>query len=317
MTSTMSDLFPPLNNGLGLDLCLLNYKLVHDTIIRPWMYGNIFSGIVYGSIVILYFAYIQLMRRQYRNVDQPSRQAWILLGYATLTFILCTLTIASAVVKSVELLNYPLCSLDELLVYGQIEGGAGVVGNICFMLTSWTSDALLIWRCLIIYHDLGRRKWLVVAIPLVLQVGSIGTGGIFCYVLSATRRDLFGFMVYYESIALTLNVILTALIISRLLFLRRRTQRALGPDYGYEYTNLAAMLTESQILTMIAQSVMLAFVCYSNPVINNGESLTMYQILGQVQALAPMLIIYRVIQGKAWSSNTFAQITKSRSFGTV
>ncbi|KAF8993856.1 hypothetical protein BDQ17DRAFT_1412787 [Cyathus striatus] len=299
--------------------CLSDYKNIHDVIIKPWLYGTIFSGIVYGGITILYLAYVQLLRRQYRKIDQLTRLAWILFSYATLTFILCTLTLASALKKSIGLLNYPMCNPNDTVAFEKIPGGAGTLGNVCFVLTSWTADALLLWRCLIIYHDLGRRKWLVVAFPLALEIASIVSGSLFCHVLTDVQINLYGSMLYYESITLTLNVILIVLIISRLLLLRRRTQKALGSDYGYEYTTVAAMLTESQILMMIAQGVMLAFVCRDirssvSGTSPTGNSSTMYQVLAQVQALAPMLVIYRVIQGKAWSSNTFAQITKSHPF---
>ncbi|KAF8993858.1 hypothetical protein BDQ17DRAFT_1545847 [Cyathus striatus] len=314
--SDRPDWMPPDNYGsphFDIDYCLWNYKRAHDVVIRPWAYGNILSGIVYGTIIILYFAYIQLLRKQYPKLELLTRQAWMLLGYATLTFMLCTLIMSSFLKKSVELLNYPLCSWDDTksFMYVNVSLGVELFGNTCFVLISWTADALLIWRCLIMYHDFGRRKWLVISFPLLVQVGSTVAGAYFCY------SDFVGSIVIYEGITLGLNVTLTVLIISRLLFLRYRTKQALGSDYGYEYTNVAAMLTESQALSMIAQSIMVAFSYGSGRIWDDGKSLVMYQILAQVQALAPMLVIYRVIQGKAWSSNTFAQITKSRSFETV
>ncbi|KAF8993860.1 hypothetical protein BDQ17DRAFT_1367781 [Cyathus striatus] len=280
---------------------------------KPWIYGTIFAGIFYGAITILYVAYVQLMRKQYPKPDLFTRQAIVLLGYASFTFVLCTMTMVCILQKTATLLNIAMCTRsgpDPVVV----PGGVGTVGNVCFMLTSWAADALLIWRCIVMYHDLGKRKWLVVAFPMLLQVASIALGSYFCYVLSTTNDDIYVDMIYYESTTLALNAILTVLIVSRLMVLRHRVRQALGTNFGCEYTNIAAMLTESQAMTLVAQGVMLSFI---HPGTSRHWALLVYEVLSQVQALAPMLILYRVIQGKAWSSNTFAQITKSKSFGVA
>ncbi|KAF8993855.1 hypothetical protein BDQ17DRAFT_1431445 [Cyathus striatus] len=300
----------------AMDECLAYYNAQQDVVVRPWVYGNLFSGVIYGAIAILYLAYLQLVRKQYPKFDVLTRQAWMLMGYATVTFILCTMTFTAALKKSVDLLNLPNCSWSDLALeqMSHIQGGLGTMGNICFMLTSWTADALLIWRCLIIYHDIGNLKWVYVSVPILLEVASIVFGSIFCKSISSDPNDVFRPMIYYESITLALNALLTILIISRLFVLRYRVRKTLGPYFGDEYTSVAAMLTESQAMTLVSQGFMVALIVLVG---DNGGTLVVYQVLSQVQALAPMLIIYRVMQGKAWSNTTIAQITKTCSFGTV
>ncbi|KAF8991142.1 hypothetical protein BDQ17DRAFT_313099 [Cyathus striatus] len=66
-------------------------------------------------------------------------------------------------------------------------------------------------------------------------------------------------MIYYESITLALNALLTILI-SHLFILRYRVRKTLGPYFGDEYTSVAAMLTESQAMTLISQGFMVALI---------------------------------------------------------
>ncbi|KAF9008312.1 hypothetical protein BDQ17DRAFT_1407068 [Cyathus striatus] len=270
------------DDGLTINSTCLEYYSVMR--IKPWVYGNIFSGIIYGANFVLFVAYVQLLRRQYPKVDVFTRPTWIQLLYSTLTFILCTLSIISALLKTVDVLTpefFSVCLIrDETEFVNAIPGGDGITiwANMCFLLVSWMADGLLIWRCLTIYQDVGRWKWLIASVSFLLQVGSI------------------------------------VLIIARLFILRYRVRKALGTGFGCEYTNVAAMLTESQAMTLLAQSCMVTLIMYAG---DNGGIFAAYQILAQIQALAPMLILYRVIQGKAWCRNTFAEATKPDSYAVA
>ena len=48
--------------------------------------------------------------------------------------------------------------------------------------------------------------------------------------------------------SLSLNILVTIMIVARLLVYRAKTNRALGRNHGSQYTSLAAMLVESAAL---------------------------------------------------------------------
>lgn len=123
----------------------------------------------------------------------------------------------------------------------------------------------------------------------------------------------------YFVISLSLNIILTILIIARLLTYRRRINAVMGSEHGRDYTSLAALIVESAVLYSVFALAFLITYAINNPInqvfiglvtpvqvsiilkIQNAEKLTSPQLI------ASYLIIYRVAQGRAWSRDTLTQ----------
>lgn len=105
----------------------------------------------------------------------------------------------------------------------------------------------------------------------------------------------------YWSISTGLNVLVTILIVGRLFVIRRRTRAALSNSHSRTYTSIAAMLIESAALYT---SVALIFiVTYAR---NSDIQNLVLPVLGQVQAISPLLIMWRVARGQAISRETMA-----------
>ncbi|KAF8987920.1 hypothetical protein BDQ17DRAFT_1374554 [Cyathus striatus] len=111
--------------------------------------------------------------------------------------------------------------------------GGGTLGNVSFMITAWSADALLIWRYAAIYSDIKLAKWCVLSISIALQFAAVAT------------------LVMGQAVLL-----------------------AVGTTLGSGYVPAA-----------------------------------IYEIIGQLQVLAPISLIYRVMQGRACEPRTMAQIT--------
>ncbi|KAF9000978.1 hypothetical protein BDQ17DRAFT_1426807 [Cyathus striatus] len=80
------------------------------------------------------------------------------------------------------------------------------------------------------------------------------------------------------------------------------------------------MLVESQALLGIGQLALLATILpLESPTLtiyntsNSPSSVIMYQIVGQLQVLTPVLLIYRVMQGKIYDSKTVVEMGMVRS----
>ncbi|KAF8983369.1 hypothetical protein BDQ17DRAFT_767735 [Cyathus striatus] len=129
--------------------------------------------------------------------------------------------------------------------------------------------------------------------------------------LASWVQEVNFYLVVFEAVTLLQNIMLTTLIVGRLLLCRRRIRRVLGKCHGNEYIGVASMVVESQSLLGIAQVTMLVSLIDANTVIANYAP-TFLQVTGQIQVLSPMILIYRVMQGKMCNSQTIAQIIQLR-----
>jgi hypothetical protein len=117
----------------------------------------------------------------------------------------------------------------------------------------------------------------------------------------------------YWSISIALNLGITACIAARLLYMRYQTRQVIDGS-GAEYVSVTAMLVESAAL--YSTNGLLFLITYA---INSPAQNLFLPILGQTQvcasnrmmhnkglfatqSISPLLIILRVLHGRAWSS---------------
>jgi len=104
------------------------------------------------------------------------------------------------------------------------------------------------------------------------------------------------------TLSLALNIILTTMIIIRLLLFRRRAVRACGSQYGKQLVSVVGILVESASLYAGVAIITIAAVGTHNPM-----QTTLLPLLGQMQAIPPLLITVRVLEGRAISQETIRQ----------
>ncbi|KAF9000988.1 hypothetical protein BDQ17DRAFT_644990 [Cyathus striatus] len=180
------------------------------------------------------------------------------------------------------------------------------------MFSAWAVDVIMIWRFLTVYHDFRLFKWIILGLSLLLLMGSIAFGML---QVIMTSMDPAIYLLVLEAFALSQNVLLTSLIVGRLLLFRYRIRKALGTQHGGEYVNVTTMLVESQALLGIGQLALLATILplYSPALAdyntsNSPSSFVTYQIAAQLQVLTPVLLIYRIMQGKTYDSKTVVEM---------
>ncbi|KAF8994285.1 hypothetical protein BDQ17DRAFT_1528370, partial [Cyathus striatus] len=228
-----------------------------------------------------------------------SKQQWILSLVVVVDFVLATLQIIGAIQRTMEFISFTCLSSLSSVQPNLLE-------NICFVLTAWAVDVVMIWRFLYIYHDLKRTKWSIFVFASLNQMVSFGLGSLTVFIL-ATQRDDFTTLLVFEMMTLIQNLALTTLIVGRLLLFRRMMQKVLGRSYGNEYTGVATMLLESQALLGVGQVTLLVTLS-----LQSNYRMTFYHIVGQLQVLTPLMLIYRVAQGKVYNLNTITQLTQIR-----
>ncbi|KAL0578640.1 hypothetical protein V5O48_003340 [Marasmius crinis-equi] len=106
---------------------------------------------------------------------------------------------------------------------------------------------------------------------------------------------------FWSSFAL--NIVMTVAIVARLLNFRYKIARVLGNRHGRHYTSIAAMIIESALLYSGFQLIWIVFFGLNVP-----DQTLFLQPLSQVQCIAPLLIVFRVTCGQAWTTDTSTKI---------
>lgn len=82
----------------------------------------------------------------------------------------------------------------------------------------------------------------------------------------------------YFALSMTINMLVTVIIISRLLLARRQIRQVMGSQHGKEYTGVAAMLVESAVPPALVSIVLIAL--YAEGIL---AQVLFYPLLPQVQ----------------------------------
>jgi len=169
-------------------------------------------------------------------------------------------------------------------------------------LNQWLADGLLLYRCFIIY---AMSYW-VIAIPSLMYLASVALGITAAYQSSqpdsiVRNSQVVDFGSPYYFISLSLNLLLTFMIVIRLVLHSRVIRNAMGPLVKPDrlYRTIVTILVESSALYAVS------FVLFIGPwrAVNAAQYIFL-PILSEVQVIAPFLITLRVANRTALTEHT-------------
>lgn len=148
---------------------------------------------------------------------------------------------------------------------------------------------------------------------LTIRILHSGMGVLLLFQLTQPFANLWtkttlNFGIPYWSISAGLNILVTSLIVARLFAIRRRTKAVLSASHSKTYTSIAAMLVESAALYSV--TALIFIVTYAR---NSNVQNLILPLLGQVQAISPLLIMWRVARGQAISRDSLPSTAPSVS----
>ncbi|KAI0317269.1 hypothetical protein OF83DRAFT_1244027 [Amylostereum chailletii] len=187
-----------------------------------------------------------------------------------------------------------------------------VTGVVCYFIMNWLADGLLLYRLFIIWE----RKLLIVAFPLLMFLTSFSLSVVDLITLSQPGNSMFtdsavNFGLLYWSFSISLNVVVTSLIVGRLLFMRRRIAAIAGERHARVYLGISSMLIESAALYSASAIVFLVGYSLRDPLQFAAEPVEV------IQGIAPLMIILRVANGNAFSDRTLTSGTAAASSGAT
>lgn len=268
---------------------------------RSLYYGNYVSAILTGMVVLMFLLTLV-------NLKQAPLSRRLALFYGSYSGLLVALIM---IAESVNVVWAEMAWVEhrsdpggvtEFLIEQQTVWYE-IMGTTASILMAMLGDAFLLYRCYVIWSS----TWYVIVFPAIIFLASIALG-IITLVQSAQPSGLFAgssvdWGTPYFSITVSLNLLLALLIIARLMWVRR-SLTAVGLDDGGLYTGLAAMIIESAApMSATGIAFVVSFATESQTSIGIG------QIWGTSLAVAQQLIIFRIVSGKAWTSQTGQEVS--------
>ncbi|KAI0259602.1 hypothetical protein BC834DRAFT_962042 [Gloeopeniophorella convolvens] len=282
---------------------------------RAWLQGAILGAVAYGSAFTLFAICLNILVKQTNRTNIKIKGAFI--AYITILFILGTIFMAASAeftqLAFIDNRNYPggPAAYENAMFSIPVD----MAGNVAFVLTTWFADALLVWRCMVIYKGCQFPLWAIMAFPCLVYTASIVMGVLWLKQLSTTSPyGTIGvnWTIPCLSISLALNILVSIAIVIRLLVYRRRISSAMGRHHGSQYTSIAAMVIESASIYSAFSIFFLVPFGMNSPV-----SEIVLQSLSEIQICTTLLIVFRVAQGKGWSQDTTTQVFSKQKPGQI
>ncbi|KAF9479329.1 hypothetical protein BDN70DRAFT_906328 [Pholiota conissans] len=178
-------------------------------------------------------------------------------------------------------------------------------GTAANQVTNFIGDGLLLYRCYIIW---GRSIWAII-FPSLIYLSSIAMAMITLVQSAVPGSNFFrgktvNFGVPWAALSVSLNIIVTAMIIVRLLQARQQLKRSLPPEALQMYTGVSAILIESALPFSILG---IAFAITYGKNLDEGPAFLF--IWATFCALSPQFIIFRVINGRSWTKDIISEVT--------
>ncbi|CAA7270030.1 unnamed protein product [Cyclocybe aegerita] len=271
---------------------------------RTWFAGLFVLAVAYGIAVTLGILCLGHLHRTVTPDNRRMKSFWM--GVVS-ALIICATVYAAAGEKINEM---------SFITYRNYPGGpsafepaffslpVNAAGNVFFILANWICDAILVWRCLIIYRQSRIPLWIMMIIPCSGYLGSIALG--ICWAIQVCNPETspwvskgVNFTVPYLSLSLALNIFMSTALSLRLLVYRWRMKKLPSIAGGINYLGLVAMIVESAVVYSIFSLCSIVTFLLNHPVQN-----VFNQLFAEAQIVATLMILYRVASGTAWTSDT-------------
>ncbi|KAH7926908.1 hypothetical protein BV22DRAFT_1032376 [Leucogyrophana mollusca] len=278
-----------------------------------WLYGAIFAGVGYGVVLVLFSICSYTLWGRIRTRSTRTRSSVYLFIYAFISFSLVTTTFSiNSRITQLSFINnrdFPggPAAYEEVIFYIPLS----MAWSVTYVLASWWTDLLMLWRCTVIYQDCkALTKVAAVGISGLVFLGSVVISVLWIIQLSSPSSSPYNneamginFTVPFVAVELMVNITVTIMIVGRLLYHRHRVARVFGPRMSL-YANLTTILVESaSIYTASSLFFIIPFAAGSS--FENAP----LQIIPEIEVVASFLIICRVLQGKGWSNEVIAEIS--------
>ncbi|KAI6129395.1 hypothetical protein EDD16DRAFT_1545264 [Pisolithus croceorrhizus] len=263
---------------------------------RSRLDGMMLGAVSYGILLLLTFQAVGAILSRHRNGNGVLYRPW-LLAYVVVTFVLATIGFA-ANLKYTEMIWIDLRDAPGgpvALIEDELSYWINVMALTCYFVMEWFMQALLLHRCIVVwngnrYITIFMTSLFLTMIALSISVLAGGSGAVF-YNLNTQLA--------YLCIEVGMTVAYTLLVSWRLLNFRREVGGLVGSEHLGTYGAAVTMVVESAAMYSVLGIIfIISYALHSN--ISNLVLLS----ISHVQAISQLIIIIRVVQGRAVGTHT-------------
>ncbi|TFK47279.1 hypothetical protein OE88DRAFT_1636850 [Heliocybe sulcata] len=272
--------------------------------------GAIVAGVGYGVHLTLFIACFSALWTQ--RTCRP-RYSQAMLSYIALLSIMGTISFATNTrfneMTFVDDRDYP--GGPNAFFVSQNSLPVNILGDGTSFVAQWMQDGLLLWRYFLIWNC----SYWALAIPGLIYLSTVVISCLLLSQIAQPGENMWQslnvrFGITQWSLSIGLNFILTTLIVGRLLYMRRRLRHHFKDDHQAPYLSVSTMLIESALLNTVISALFLVSFARDSALQNIFLPLS-----SQAECIAPMLIVLRVAQGRAWSRHAVRETRTMASFG--
>ncbi|KAI0336838.1 hypothetical protein GY45DRAFT_1377537 [Cubamyces sp. BRFM 1775] len=256
-----------------------------------------------GSHLTLFLSLIRAYFRSKKS-DILTYRDWRLLVYTCAMFMLATTGLCLQ-----TWINH-----DAFLVHRDFPGGplvylsqrtnkpVNLAVTLTYVALNWLADGMLLYRTYVLF-----KYSKIAVVSCILTIASlIVIGSVFLKDTETLSVHLWTDTITipplaYLTLSFLANVVLTLVIVARIMLLRRRIVQILGVLHTTTYTSVATMLIESASLYSVVAAICI-FACALQSPLQNA----LLPMLGQLQAIPPLLIALRVMEGRVVNADAWA-----------
>ncbi|KAL4074357.1 hypothetical protein V8B97DRAFT_1864600 [Scleroderma yunnanense] len=280
---------------------------------RSRLIGMILGAVSYGMLFLLTIQTAKIILHRRRHGQSVVRHPW-LLGYICITFVLATIGFAGNV-KYTEMIWIDLRDAPggpAALIEDELNYSINLMALTCYYIMEWFMQALLLHRCFVIFNG---NKYVAISMG-VLFLTMVGLSILILAEASGAVFYNINSQLAYLCIEVGMTVIYTLLVAGRLSRSRRRMKAFVSNEDLHIYSEFVTIVVESAALYSVLGIIfIISFALHSN--ISN----LVFLAISHVQAIAQLLIIIRVAQGRSvgpqTSSGSHLEFAVFKSEGNV
>ncbi|KAJ7454745.1 hypothetical protein FB451DRAFT_1373402 [Mycena latifolia] len=275
---------------------------------RSWYIGNAFFAILYGIQISMFFQSVYYLKIG----PGSSKTKMFYIGYSAALMVLITFALACNLYFGQQMwIDHRDVDGGPAAFFGEnIAAWYNTFGTAADVTANVLGDGLMLYRC---YMFWGHNR-LAMGFPCLLYLSSVAMGITMTIQSGLPGGDIFhgttvNFGIPWVVLTIVFNILVTAMISVRLLWMHSRANKVLGAATK-RYTGLLAILVESALPFTLLGIGYLATYTKEVP-----ESLALAGIWGAFVTLSPQAIILRVAMGGGWTSETVIRVSSGSLTG--
>ncbi|KAI0630791.1 hypothetical protein C8Q77DRAFT_1211727 [Trametes polyzona] len=278
---------------------------------EAYLIGGWLESFTWGVYTTLFaMTLYTIYRKRKEGINKFTTVTLILL------YVLATGHMSLALVRLIEGFILLRDTLDPVAFFGNISLRVNVAKEYLYITNLFLGDLVIVWRLYVVY---GKNPY-IAALPALMCLGELAVGYASISEWFAPTQDFnvidqLGTTMF--SLSLAANIIFTFVIVVRIWYVTRRTQKIVGgSSVGGSYQRVLLLLIESGAI--VAAAKLTEFVLFElTPDDDTGLHAidVVYECMPQITGLAPTCIIYAVNKGFTQKDSYYSKAaTTSISF---